>query len=122
MTKHSFELDGAPHWEVETILNHEHRLVGNRIKTFYLVRWSGFSSEHDTLEPEANLRNCTGPLAVYSDAVRLAGGTLDPPEALRNKLQRRRKVDTTSSPPPATRTTRSGRQLSRPAAFEGYAT
>lgn len=47
-----------------------------------MVRWSGFCAEHDTLEPETNLKNCCRPLAVY--VARLAGGTLDPSDAPRN--------------------------------------
>lgn len=120
MLKHSFQLDGAPHWEVDKISRYEHRLFGNRIKTLYLVRWSGFSAEDDTLEPEINLKNCTGPLAIYSESVRLAEGTLDPPDILLNKLKQRRRGEPPVDPPLVFRTTRLGRQTHQAMGFDEY--
>jgi hypothetical protein len=91
MPTKSFQLGGQEHWEVERILSHEHRLVANRIKTFFTVRWAGFSAEHDTVEPAANLNNCSGPLAMYKSELEASGRSLDPPEVLLAKQTCRRR-------------------------------
>ncbi|GFO43508.1 chromodomain y-like protein 2 [Plakobranchus ocellatus] len=42
-------------YEVESILG---RKIHSHNRVFYLVRWRGFSSDHDTWEPRANLDAC----------------------------------------------------------------
>jgi hypothetical protein len=91
MPTESFQLGGQEHWEVERILSHEHRLVGNRVKTFFTVRWAGFSAEHDTVEPAAHLDNCSDPLAMYKFELEASGRSLDPPEVLLAKQTNRRR-------------------------------
>jgi hypothetical protein len=39
----------------------------------FLVRWKGYSAEHDTWEPEDNLRNCQSVLTKYKKEHRLNG-------------------------------------------------
>ena len=46
-----YELDGEPHWNVEKILAHEHRLVGNKVKTFFTIKWEDCSDKANTVEP-----------------------------------------------------------------------
>ena len=38
-----------------------------------LVRWKGYSAEHDTWEPEDNLTNCKGILQKYKLEHQLVG-------------------------------------------------
>ena len=128
----SFELDGEVFWTIDKIVKHEHRIVGGRIKTFYTVRWQGFPPEQDTDEPAANLKHCTEPLDVYRQEVQAAGGTLDPPSELVERLAAQKAERATNAaaraakrtsagaarpsplaPPEVVRTTRSGRQSKR---------
>ena len=74
-----FELDGEPHWNVEKILAHEHRLMGNKVKTFFTIKWEDFSGEANTVEPAAMLDNCPDPLREYSESLRAQGRSLEPP-------------------------------------------
>lgn len=48
-------------YEVDRLLSHK---IKNR-KTYFLVRWKGFTSEHDTWESENNLKNCRKILTEY---------------------------------------------------------
>lgn len=52
-------LDGE--YEVEYIVKHRSK----KGKPEYLVRWKGFSEEHDTWEKEKNLTNCSKVLNAY---------------------------------------------------------
>jgi M-phase phosphoprotein 8 len=57
--------EGAPVFEVEQIL--DMRLVKRGRKTFkeYLVKWAGFTQEHNTYEPESHLEDCKEAVADY---------------------------------------------------------
>ena len=48
--------DGNPYWSVDSILQHRERKQGSKIHREYLVCWEGFGPEHNTWEPESNLR------------------------------------------------------------------
>ena len=74
-----FELDGEPHWNVDKVLAHEHRLVGIKVKTFFTIKWEDFSDEANTVEPAAMLDNCPDPLREYSESLRAQGRSLEPP-------------------------------------------
>jgi transposase InsO family protein len=54
-------LEGEDEYEVEKILDHR---KARRLHEF-LVRWVGYSPEHDTWESEANLRNAPAALKEY---------------------------------------------------------
>jgi len=54
-------IDGELEWEVETILDHRSGRPGKE----YLIRWKGFTSDEDTWEPEANLKNAPTLLKNY---------------------------------------------------------
>ena len=125
----SFELDGEPHWNVEKILAHEHRLVGNKVKTFFTIKWEDFSDEADTVEPAAMLDNCPDPLREYSESLRAQGRSLEPPGDLLQRAAQaagrrgRRRAGRGAAPPSPTPmplaevpASRSGRPLKRPVA------
>ena len=38
---------------------------GKKLKIQYLIRWKGYSAEHDTWEPETNLVNAKEALKEY---------------------------------------------------------
>ena len=50
-------IDGEPEWEVEQILDKRLRGPRNRRRTEYLVKWVGYSDEHNSWEPESNLEH-----------------------------------------------------------------
>jgi len=54
-------IDGELEWEVDSLV--AHRPISGRYE--YLVRWKGFTSDEDTWEPEAHLRNCPDILSAY---------------------------------------------------------
>ena len=56
-------VDGEEEWIVDKIL--QHRVRGKT--TYYLVRWKGFTRDHDTWEPEKNLKNAKGKLKEYKE-------------------------------------------------------
>ncbi|KAJ9516161.1 hypothetical protein QJQ45_024582, partial [Haematococcus lacustris] len=73
-------LDGEPVYEVEKLLQHKLVKVRGRgngkgrkpsknVKQAleFLVRWVGYSEEHDTWEPQKNLVNCDEALQQYID-------------------------------------------------------
>ncbi|KAJ9520962.1 hypothetical protein QJQ45_014157 [Haematococcus lacustris] len=73
-------LDGEPVYEVEKLLQHKvvkvrgrgngkGRKPGKNVKQAleFLVRWVGYSEEHDTWEPQKNLVNCDEALQQYID-------------------------------------------------------
>jgi chromobox protein 5 len=47
------EIDDAEHWLVDSVLD-TRKSKGKRM---FLVRWEGFTREHDSWEPEENLEN-----------------------------------------------------------------
>lgn len=60
----AFDHDGAPLWEVDSILAHRSSLPSKRkgkgqpkAKHEYLVRWKNFGPEHDTWEPESHVKH-----------------------------------------------------------------
>lgn len=54
-------INGHKEWVVEKIL--QHRVRGKT--TEYLVRWKGFTRDHDTWEPTKNLRNAVEKVKEY---------------------------------------------------------
>lgn len=52
-------------YEVESI--HGKKLIGSRVH--YLVHWRGFTSDHDTWEPRANLDSCKPLIKIFKDKV-----------------------------------------------------
>ena len=47
------EVEGTPEYEVEEVL--DSRLKQGKLE--YLVKWSGYTDDHNTWEPESNLEN-----------------------------------------------------------------
>jgi hypothetical protein len=54
-------VDGDLEYEVDKILAHND-IKGKR---WFLVKWSGYSEEHNTWEPEKNMTHCKEILAEY---------------------------------------------------------
>jgi hypothetical protein len=73
-----FNNKGIPEFEVEAILDHRVQALGNRkrkrhhgaheVITHCLVRWKGWSPEHDTWEPVAHLANAHDLVRAYKVA------------------------------------------------------
>jgi hypothetical protein len=59
-----FESD-APVFEVESILDTRQVKKGRKVCNEYLVKWTGFSQEHNTWEPEAHLDGCKEAIAEF---------------------------------------------------------
>jgi Reverse transcriptase (RNA-dependent DNA polymerase)/RNase H-like domain found in reverse transcriptase/Integrase zinc binding domain/Chromo (CHRromatin Organisation MOdifier) domain/Retroviral aspartyl protease len=57
--------EGAPVFEVDRILEMRTVKRGKRTSKEYLVKWLGFTQEHNTYEPEANLKGCQEALADF---------------------------------------------------------
>jgi Reverse transcriptase (RNA-dependent DNA polymerase)/RNase H-like domain found in reverse transcriptase/Integrase zinc binding domain/Chromo (CHRromatin Organisation MOdifier) domain/Retroviral aspartyl protease len=57
--------EGAPVFEVERVLDMRKVKRGRHTRTEYLVKWFGFSQEHNTWEPETHLEGCQEVLADY---------------------------------------------------------
>jgi hypothetical protein len=68
-------LDGEQEFEVERILLHELVRKGKRKSYRYLVKWKGFSAEHNTWEPEDGVANANLRIREYWDSVKAAEST-----------------------------------------------
>ena len=58
------ELEGILEYEVAAIIDHRYQGTRNP-KAFYLVAWKGYGPEHNSWEPEENLKNAPEVLAEY---------------------------------------------------------
>jgi hypothetical protein len=57
--------EGSPVFEVEKILSSRIVKKGKRARTEYLVKWRGFTQEHNTFEPEAHLAGSRQAVAEF---------------------------------------------------------
>ena len=78
-----FDDDGAPKWEVETLLDQRRTGRGQRVLE-YLVRWKGFGPEQDSWEPEKHIHCKT---LIEDFERRKAGQDLTPLPRLKNQLR-----------------------------------
>ncbi len=58
-------------------------------KLQYLVHWAGYGGEHDSWEPEVNLRDAPDPVAKYEQYLHTVGQDFAPPAGSRVKLGKR---------------------------------
>ncbi len=58
-------LDCEPLYKVEQLLDHKIVNKGRRASYHFLVRWNGYSPEHDTWEAEKNLLTCDSLIRLY---------------------------------------------------------
>ena len=72
------------------MLNHRWVFKGRATKPTreFMVRWEGYSPEHDSWEPESGLENCSGPLQKYRDESAAAGVDIDVSPPLKSKKQK----------------------------------
>jgi hypothetical protein len=71
-----FNNDGSPEFEIEAIFDHRAQALNNcnrkrhhgAHEPYYLVRWKGWSPEHDTWEPVAHLANAHDLVRAYKVA------------------------------------------------------
>ena len=54
-------IDNEEEWAVESVLD----ACVSHGKRRFLVRWEGFTAEHDSWEPEENLENAKGKIAEF---------------------------------------------------------
>jgi hypothetical protein len=69
--------EGAPVFEVEKVLNMRVVKRGRKSSTEYLVKWLGFTQEHNTWEPAAHLTGCQEAIADYTKATQQGGADSD---------------------------------------------
>ena len=58
-------VDDEPEYEVEHILSHRVVKRGRNRKYEYLIKWTGYGPEHNSWEPEVNLRGAQKVLEEY---------------------------------------------------------
>jgi hypothetical protein len=58
-------LDGEPIYEVHSLVGHREWGKGKRKQLQFLVRWEGYTPEHDTWEPRKNLLTCNELIRAY---------------------------------------------------------
>ena len=52
-------------YDVETVMDHRERKEGRKTVKDYLIKWKGYNPEHNTWEPEDNVKNCPEVLRSY---------------------------------------------------------
>jgi Chromo (CHRromatin Organisation MOdifier) domain len=52
-------------YDVESVLDHRDRKEGRKTVKEYLIKWKGYNPEHNTWEPEDNVKNCLDMLKRY---------------------------------------------------------
>ena len=58
------EIDDSLEYEVERVLD-DRNVGGKSSKKEFLIKWQGYGPEHNTWEPEKNLKNCKEILEEY---------------------------------------------------------
>ena len=58
-------IEGETEYVVEQILAHRDVGRGKRTKRQYLVKWEGYSDEHNSWEPLRHLTNCEDAIQEY---------------------------------------------------------
>lgn len=83
--------DGGLEFEAEALLDFRERQVGSSRKKVpeYLVKWLGYSHEHNTWEPVSNLTNCAELVQEYQVSHPADSEERAPGERRRSKRQRR---------------------------------
>jgi hypothetical protein len=83
--------DGGLEFEAEALLDYRERQVGRSRQKVpeYLVKWLGYSHEHNTWEPVSNLTNCAELIQEYQVAHPAGAYERAPGERRRGKRQRR---------------------------------
>ena len=75
-----YELDGDLVYDVERIIDHRYVRNGRGpYKLQYLVKWEAYGPEHDSWEPEVNLRDAPESLSNYAEYLQLTGQEIKPP-------------------------------------------
>ena len=83
-----YELEGDLVYDVERIIDHRYVKRGRGPqKLQYLVKWEGYGPEHDSWEPEVNLRDAPEPLSKYAEYLQQTGQELQPPTAAKQRLR-----------------------------------
>ncbi len=73
--------------DVERIIDHRYVKRGRGPhKLQYLVKWEGYGPEHDSWEPEVNLRDAPEPLSKYAEYLQQTGQELQPPTTAVRRL------------------------------------
>ncbi len=62
-------LGNEPLFTVERLLDHRIKKISRRKVTEFLVKWQGYSAEHDSWEPESNLLTCDQLIKDYWQSI-----------------------------------------------------